>query len=224
MTIGPRLRFRLAATATAVAFAASALALAACSRGRQEAGATPLTSTSSSSPSLSTTTSPVPKQSPVPAESNPPGDIPDNTAFVPYRSAAGGFQISMPEGWARTLTKGSVSFTDKLNSITASWEPMASPPTTGSAKAVDVPDLKQTELAFRLTSISSTTLHAGSAILIVYEANSKPNSVTGKQYRLVVERFELFHHGTEAVLSLSSPVGADNVDPWRTVSESFRWA
>jgi hypothetical protein len=26
------------------------------------------------------------------------------------------------------------------------------------------------------------------------------------------------------VLSLSSTVGSDNVDPWRIVSDSFRWA
>src|SRR4051794_11845134 len=32
------------------------------------------------SPSIS----PVPAQQPVPAENNPPGDIPDNTQFVPY--------------------------------------------------------------------------------------------------------------------------------------------
>jgi hypothetical protein len=67
-------------------------------------------------------------------------------------------------------------------------------------------------------------LSAGPAVLITYEANSQPNAVTGKQYRLVVERFELFKNGTEGVISLSSPVGADNVDPWRTVSESFKWA
>jgi hypothetical protein len=25
-------------------------------------------------------------------------------------------------------------------------------------------------------------------------------------------------------LTLSAPVGSDNVDPWRTVTDSFRWA
>jgi hypothetical protein len=47
--------------------------------------------------------------------------------------------------------------------------------------------------------------------------------VTGRQYRLVIERFELQRGGHGAVLSLSSAVGSDNVDPWRIVSESFRW-
>jgi len=39
----------------------------------------------------------------------------------------------------------------------------------------------------------------------------------------VIERFELYRNGRSAVVSLSSAVGSDNVDPWRTVSQSFRW-
>ena len=40
---------------------------------------------------------------------------------------------------------------------------------------------------------------------------------------LLIERFELYRHGQGAVIALSSAVGSDNVDPWRIVSESFRW-
>src|SRR5438094_10559204 len=43
----------------------------------------------------------VPVESPVAAENNPPGDIPDNTQFIPYRSTKGGFVVKVPEGWAR---------------------------------------------------------------------------------------------------------------------------
>lgn len=182
------------------------------------------TSSSTGPASHSPTTRPAPSQAPVPPESNPPGDIPDTTVFVPYHSAAGGFTIRVPEGWARSTSRGSVSFVNNLNSITIRWIRVASPPTPASARSVDVPELRTAELAFRLKSISGTTLHGQRAVLIVYESNSKPNPVTGKQYRLVVERFELFHRGEEAILSLSSPVGADNVDPWRTVSESFSWS
>lgn len=162
-------------------------------------------------------------QFPVPPESNPPGDIPDTQVFVPYTSNPGGFTIRVPQGWTRRLRGPSVSFTDKLNSITASWGPAATRPTPTSAKTTDVPALRRTQPAFRLKSISTANLSGGSAVLITYEANSRPNPVTGKRYRLVVERFELYRGGTEAVLELSSPVGADNVDPWRIVSGSFRW-
>src|SRR5262245_5381289 len=44
----------------------------------------------------------LPTQGAIATEDNPPGDIPDNQAFVPYTSANGGYAISMPEGWART--------------------------------------------------------------------------------------------------------------------------
>jgi hypothetical protein len=93
-----------------------------------------------------------------------------------------------------------------------------------NATATEVPQLRKIERAFRLGGVTSTSLPGGKAVLITFQENSAPNSVTGKQYRLDVLRFELFKSGVEAVLTLSSPVGADNVDPWRTVSESFRWA
>jgi hypothetical protein len=184
------------------------------------ASSTSPASTGSSSP----TQSAVPPQSPVPAESNPPGDIPDNTVYVSYSAKAGGLSFKVPEGWARQSTSTSVTFSSALNSISAAWTSASSAPTVSSAKSVDVPALQKSELAFALQSIKPVTLPGGSAVLITFQENSKPNSVTGKQYRLVILRFEFFKNGTEGVLSLSSPVGADNVDPWRIVSESFKWA
>jgi hypothetical protein len=117
-----------------------------------------------------------------------------------------------------------VNFASALNSITVEWAAMSSAPTVATAKSADVPALRSSQLAFQLQSVKSVHLSGGTAVEIVYQCNSKPNAVTGKQYRLVVERFEFFKNGQEDILSLSSPVGADNVDPWRIVSESFRWA
>lgn len=177
----------------------------------------------SSSPGGSATESPVPVEQPVPTESSPPGDIPDNTAFVAYH-APGGFTIRVPEGWARTRKGADVTFTDKLNTISAAWLSAASPPTVASARQTVVSQLRNTQRAFRLDQVRSVTLSGGKAVLITFQANSEPNAVTGKQYRLDVERFEFSRGGEEAVLTLSSPVGADNVDPWRIVSESFAWS
>jgi hypothetical protein len=67
-------------------------------------------------------------------------------------------------------------------------------------------------------------LSGGPAVLSIYETTSAPDSVTGRQYRLVVERFTFVHATRVLVLSLSSPVGADNVDPWRIISQSVRFA
>jgi hypothetical protein len=47
--------------------------------------------------------------------------------------------------------------------------------------------------------------------------------VTGKVFRDAVERYEFYRNGTETVVILAGPTGADNVDPWRTVTNSFRW-
>lgn len=183
----------------------------------------PTSAPPSHSPKPSETGSPIPVESPVPTESSPPGDIPDNTQFVPYRTK-GGFTISIPEGWARSTTKTSASFTDKLNTIVVSWEPASTAPTVASATSTEVPQLQTTERAFTLGDVKAATLPAGGAVLISFQENSAPNAVTGKQYRLDVLRYELFRGGTEAVITLLSPVGADNVDPWRTVTESFTWA
>jgi hypothetical protein len=167
--------------------------------------------------------SPAAAQSPVAAESNPPGDIPDTTLYIPYRSAQGHFLLKVPEGWSRRTTSASSTFTSNLNSITAAWMPRAAAPTVSTARSTTVRALQSATLAFRLHSVRKVSLTGGPAIEIVYQVNSPPNSVTGRQYRLVVERFELQRAGRGAVLSLSSAVGSDNVDPWRIVSESFRW-
>ena len=68
-----------------------------------------------------------PPQQPIAAEKNPPGDIPDNQAFVAYKSPLG-FSIKVPEGWARREKPGAVSFSDKYNALqmAVSREPLAS--------------------------------------------------------------------------------------------------
>jgi hypothetical protein len=217
-------------TATAVAaIAMCAIVLSACGSSATAGG--PSSSGTSASPSATRSpkparshVSPVPPESPVPAESNPPGDIPDSIAFVPYRSKAGGFKISTPEGWSRTTSKDSVTFTDKLNTIVVSWAPAASAPTVQSATSTEVPTLRKTVRAFRLVDVKAVDLPAGPSALISYQANSDPNAVTGKQYRQDILRYELFRRGEQVDITLLSPVGADNVDPWRIVTESFAWA
>jgi hypothetical protein len=194
------------------------------------------TKTDHGSPSKSS--SPIPVESPVAPESNPPGDIPDSTVFVPYRSGKGGYVVRIPEGWSRLSNASNVAFTDKLNSVSVTWFSAASMPTASSAKSSDVPELRRTQRAFRLSQVLScapsctipystapisVTLPSGPAVVITYTANSPPNPVTGKQYRLEVLRFEFYRSGEEAALTLSGPVGSDNVDPWRLVSQSFAW-
>jgi len=174
------------------------------------------------SPSAATTGGAVAVQQPVPAETNPPGDIPDNQAFVTY-AAAGGFSVKVPEGWSRTESPAGAEFTDKLNTIRVAWSAVSAAPTVASVNSVDVPKLKASEAAFELVSVKAVHLPAGSAVLTVYRENSAANTVTGKQYRLDVERYTVFKNGKRVDLILLSPVGSDNVDPWRIVSQSLTW-
>jgi hypothetical protein len=56
-----------------------------------------------------------------------------------------------------------------------------------------------------------------------YSRMSAPDPVTGKRLRLVVDRYEYGNRGKVAVLDLATPVGVDNVDAYRMISESFEW-
>ena len=58
-------------------------------------------------------------------------------------------------------------------------------------------------------------------MLVTYEADSAPNAVTGKAVREAVERYTFWRAGQQVVLTLSGPKGADNVDPWRIVTNSL---
>jgi hypothetical protein len=191
-------------------------------------GASPSTTTStrgSSSPSVSSSPSQSPKVSkvpPVPVESNPPGDIPDNLAFVRYANAAGHYAFTHPEGWARTVNGVHVVFTDKLNGVTAESTPASAAPTVASAKAQDVPRLRQSVPAFQLRRLTTVSVPGGSGVRIVFRRNSDPDPVTGKVFRDEVEEYLVYSSGRLVRMDLYGPVGADNVDAYRTMSRSLR--
>jgi len=221
-TMPPRGQLSRAIVATAASALAAALAgCASTSSTGTHPATTPPAKKSSTAPRQPASVS---SQAPVSAEHNPPGDIPDTTVFVAYRAPAIHALIKVPEGWARLRTATGETFSSNLNSITIAAAPMKSAPTVVTARGTTVPSLSRASLAFQLKSVRLVTLSGGPAVEIVYQVNSQPNAVTGRQYRLVVERFEFYRAGRGAVLTLSSAVGSDNVDPWRVVSESFRWA
>jgi hypothetical protein len=157
-------------------------------------------------------------------EDNPPGDIPDNQAFVAFHGAGTPFTVRVPEGWARQETPKSVVFTDRYNAIRLQWRPLAAAPTVASATAQEIPEIRRSEPAVADATVSIVQRTAGPAVLVTYQADSARNAVTGKVTTVTVERYEFWRNGTEAIVSLSGPVGSDNADPWRTVTDSFQWA
>ncbi|MET3803113.1 hypothetical protein ABIB25_000097 [Nakamurella sp. UYEF19] len=186
----------------------------------------PVTSTVASSiPSATPTTTPVATAAgSAQREVNPAGDIPDNQAFVPYEPSAGKFTVTVPEGWARTDTATGVLFTDKYNSIRVDTRPATSAPTTASIRASEVPSLSGSSANFLLGDVSTVTRKAGAAIVLAYHADTPPNAVTGRVTTAAFERYVFFKAGTEVVITVGAPVGGDNVDPWRKVTDSFSWS
>lgn len=158
----------------------------------------------------------------IPAEKNPPGDIPDTQVFIDYVSPQG-FAIKVPEGWARSDRADGASFVDKLDGVTVAVAKVTSAPSVESVKTNQVPDLKAAERAVTVVSVKAVKLPAGPAIRIVYTSNSEPNAVTSKQVRLENERYLYFKDGKLATLELYAPKGADNVDQWQLMSKSFSW-
>lgn len=184
--------------------------------------------TSTASPVTNTTqTTPASQQpiaeKPVAAEKNPPGDIPDNQVFVTYKSASAGYQLEVPEGWARQTNADNVKFTDKLNTeeVTVKNEP--NPLNVATVKTKQVVELQKAGRAVQVTNVKDVQLPSGKAVLIEYTSNSEPDTVTGKQIRQENNSYLFYKNGKLATLTLSAPQGADNVDQWQRISRSFRW-
>jgi hypothetical protein len=162
--------------------------------------------------------------SPSPAqEVNPGGDIPDTQAYIAYSFPSGAFMVTVPEGWARTVTNGVVTFTSHYNSITLQTVVATSAPTLLSASANEVPAIQHQTSGVVIGNVSALVRTAGSVIRITYQANSPPDPVTGRFALVAVERYEFWRNGIEVVITVAAPVGADNIDPWKTITNSFKW-
>jgi hypothetical protein len=156
------------------------------------------------------------------ADTAPPGDIPDNQAFV--RFSGHGYSLKTPEGWGRTTRGSVVRFADKFNAVRIEIGASATPPTTASVKGRDAGKLKATTKGFQLRSVARLTRPAGRVILMTYRAASAPDAVTGKTITEDVERYAFWKAGRLATITLQAPRGSDNVDAWRLITTSFRWA
>ncbi|MDP9258588.1 MAG: hypothetical protein M3Q31_18845 [Actinomycetota bacterium] len=155
------------------------------------------------------------------ADTPTPGDIPDNQAFVRFTTAS--YSLVAPEGWARTTNGPRVTLTDKYNSIRVEIGAAAKAPTVRSVTSVELPRLRSGIPGFRSPTVTSLVRRAGRVVLVRYQARSRRDAVTGRTVLNDVERYEFWKSGRVAVLTLQAPHGSDNVDPWRTVTDSFRW-
>ena len=155
---------------------------------------------------------------------SPAGDIPDTQVFVAFAPPDGSFTIKVPEGWARSADAAATVFAEKYNGIRI--ESMAAPtaPSETSLASSDVVDLRNTVAGFAGGKVSTVQRSAGPTLLVTYRGTSATDPVTHKQVTLDFERYVYWKNGREVIVTLSAPVGADNVDPWRTVTDSFGWS
>lgn len=131
--------------------------------------------------------------------------------------------MKIPEGWASSTAGATTTFTDKLNEVQLTAAKATTAPTVASVTATDVPSLTGQVPQFAPGTVSTITRQAGPAVLVTYQGDSPPNPVTGKVVRDAFERYIFFNAGTRVDVTLSGPTNADNVDPWRTVTDSLRW-
>lgn len=204
---------------------ALALTLAAC--GGSSSSSTTATSTTSAPTGTTgaaptTTAAPKGAADPNAPEVVAPGDIPDNQVFVAYTPPGASFSIQVPEGWARSTGSGPITFTDKYNSIEVQSKSSAAVPTVKEVKASGLADVSG-KPTFKFGKVTAISRKAGPGVLATFTIGSAPNPVTGKRALLAVERYEFGHNGTTVVLTMSGAKGADNVDPWRIVSDSLAW-
>lgn len=153
-------------------------------------------------------------------EVSPPGDIPDNQAFIPF--AGPGFKLKVPEGWAQSVAGDATTFADKFNTIRVILLPDPGAKGPDSGKDALIAALSRGR-AVAIKEAAMVKTAAGPALHVAFDSNSEPDPVTTKQLREENEAY-VWGKGDHMVeLILSAPKGADNVDSWRLISSSFRW-
>lgn len=156
-------------------------------------------------------------ETPMKAEKNPPGDIPDDQVFIVYASPLG-FALKVPEGWARTDRADGAVFADKYGKIDVSVTTGDLPTPKAAADAI-----KTSLRAIAVKKAETADRPAGKAVYVAFNSNSEPNAVTNKQIRLENDRYLFAKGGKVASVTFSAPKGADNADQWLLMSKSFQW-
>jgi len=150
------------------------------------------------------------------------GDVPDNAVFLTYRDTSNGFTIQYVEGWQVAQDPSGVTVRDKDSSEVVQVGPAQSD-VAAYVSGTDLPALRQ-QVGFKLVKQDSVKIGAHSIVHLLYDLPSPPDPVTGKQVPSTVDRYYIPGPTALATVSLSTPKGVDNVDAFRQMVESFKWA
>ncbi|MFN8161705.1 MAG: hypothetical protein U0R52_11760 [Solirubrobacterales bacterium] len=149
------------------------------------------------------------------------GDIPDNQQFLVFRNPAGGYSISYPEGWARSGRATQVTFIDKSNTISIRVVRGSHP--TPASVAGGLKREASSDPCLVAGKPRATTAGPNRVVKVTYTTSGKRSPVTGKRPRITVDRYVYFRNGKVATVDLATPLGVDNVDAYRMISQSYRW-
>lgn len=153
------------------------------------------------------------------AASNTSGDIPDTATYLTYHGR--GFSVKYVEGWGIQQSPSGVTIRDKDSAETVTLSGARS--TVAAVAAGDLAHLAAKAPRFHLIVKRTIQLQPGLAAYAQYRTLSPPDPVTNKRVTVVVDRYYIPGAGKQAVLTLATPVGVDNVDAFRLISRSFRW-
>ncbi len=156
------------------------------------------------------------------AQSASAGDIPDNQHFLGYKNTAAGYSVKYPEGWARKGSPTNLTFADKDNQVHIAVTSGSAPSVAAARSALErsIPASSQ----LKVKTATTQPVSGAKAIHITYDELGPADPVTGKSLTLMVDRYVLAKGGKVATVDESTPVGVDNVDAYRLIIESFKWA
>jgi hypothetical protein len=201
------------------ALVAVALLAAGCGGGSSAATETSAPATAQSPPAESPAagTEAVPSE----AQSAATGDIPDNQTFLLFRDPGAGYSVRYPEGWARKGSGNDVTFQEKANVIHIAVA--RGPVPTEATASAGIEQMRKSDPTVQSTPPERLTLNGAPVVKVTYTRLSAPDPVTGKRFQLTIDRYLYAKGGKVAVIDLGTPVGVDNVDAYRMISESFQW-
>jgi hypothetical protein len=150
------------------------------------------------------------------------GDIPDNQVFLVFSNSSARYSMKYPEGWTQSGSGDDVTFRDKNNIVHISIAP--GPVPTPASMTSSLRSLKASTRSLTFTAPQALSIGSEPALKLTYTTHSAPDPVTGRSVELIVDRYALHHAGRVAIVDLGTPRGVDNVDAYRKMIESFRWA
>ena len=144
--------------------------------------------------------------------------------FLVLNNAHGGYSMKYPEGWTiqgSGSEKLTISDKNNLVRVVIARGPTPSPASVAAALTA----VKKSSPTLTFAAPQKFALPASSAaVKAVYTTKSAPNPVTGKQVKLIVDRYVLQGPGGRvATVDLGTPKGVDNVDAYRMMIQSFTW-